>query len=144
MEWIYRVSNNPEFPDPVAEIEALAAIDQAGDAAFLLLEERESPPMSTATPGEEIGLCTLGNDGPNGRVLMLNGTAEVMAVPAVQVVTPASVVDLYGPHNDRMFCELHNINFIPLPIALDPNILPLAEQDNFLSGQATVKRIQQP
>jgi hypothetical protein len=38
MEWIYRVSNNLEFPDPVAEIEALAAIDQAGDAAFLLLD----------------------------------------------------------------------------------------------------------
>jgi hypothetical protein len=143
MDWIYRVATNPEFPDPIEEVEALAAIDQAGDAAFLLLQNRQFPPMSTATPGQEIGLCTLGDDAPNGRVLILNGTAEVMAVPAVQAETPVSVVHLYGLHYNRMFCQLHHINFFPQANALNPNILPLAEQENFLNFRATVKRIQQ-
>ena len=140
MDWIYRFADNSDFPDPNAEVEALAAIDQAGDVAFLLLEDRGAPPMSTATPGEEIGLCT-SQVGPGGRQLILHGTAEVMAVPAVQAETPASVVHLYGPCNDRMFCELPNINFLPQPNALNPDILPLAEQDIFLNGQATVKSI---
>ena len=44
MAWLYRLTSNDEYPDPVEVIDALCTLDDDGEQAFLLLSHRSAPP----------------------------------------------------------------------------------------------------
>ena len=75
MDWLYRLTSNDEYPDPVEVIDALCTLDDDGEQAFLLLSHRSAPPLSGALCGDVVGLCT----SENGR-LILHGTGVIGGV----------------------------------------------------------------
>ena len=85
MDWIYRFTSNANYPNPVEEIDALCTLDDEGKKAFLLLADRDSPPLSKAASGSVVALCT----DDNGR-LVLHGTGAVEG-ECVIGNTPSSV-----------------------------------------------------
>jgi hypothetical protein len=134
MDWIYRFTANDRYPDPLEEIDALCTLDFNEEPAFLLLGERNSPPMSKASPGQIVGLCT-----SQDNRLILHGTA-IVGGPPFPGNTPSSVQPIYGNLDGRFFCPLRSLEkqeASPLP----ETELSLDEQQNFLSGMAYVKRI---
>ena len=56
MNWLYRFTTNPNFPDPIQEIDAIITLDDSGEKTYLLLADRKGPPLSGALPGDIIGL----------------------------------------------------------------------------------------
>ncbi|MDA7492635.1 DUF429 domain-containing protein [bacterium] len=139
MHWIYQFTKNKKYPNPISEIDDLCSLDDSGEDAFLLLADSKYPPMSNASEGEIVGLCT-SEDGE----LKLHGTA-VLAGDCLHGPTPKSVMPIYGKCDKRKnpppkFMPLNNL------IRIQSKSLPeanLASQDQikFLKGQAFVKRL---
>ncbi len=134
MDWIYRFTSNLDYPDPVEEIDALCTLDDNEEQAFLLLSSHEAPPMSRASCGDIVGLCTSENGG-----LTLHGIG-VVAGDCVQGATPASVEWIYGHLTGRRFCPLKDLNRQPGD-ELPETILSIPDKDRFLQGQSYVKRL---
>lgn len=133
LDWLYRFTSNDDYPDPVEEIDALCTLDANDEPTYLLLANRSSPPLSGASCGEVVGLCT-----SQGNRLILHGTA-VVAGKCIRGVTPLSVLPIYGNLSGRVFCPLKELERLPsdeLPAA----ILSHADQETFLKGQSFVKR----
>lgn len=51
------MASHPEYPDPLFEIDTLAALEEEGTAPHLLLAERRDPPGVRAQPGDHLLLC---------------------------------------------------------------------------------------
>jgi hypothetical protein len=134
MDWLYRFTTNEDYPNPVEEIDALCTLDDNEDPAFLLLANRSSPPLSGASCGEIVGLCT-----SQGNRLTLHGTA-VVAGNTIRGSTPPSVQPIYGNLAGRVFCPLKDLERLPSD-ELSETILSHADQDAFLKGRAFVKRL---
>ena len=101
--WLYLFTKKKDFPEPLAEISALKAIDEEGDA-FLLLAKRERPPGSKAMPGDQFALCTR----KEGSVFC-HALTTVAAQPRSEPTTPQTVAELYGSCCDRFFVKLSGI-----------------------------------
>ena len=56
--WFYLFTSNPAYPDPLEEIDALAALEEEGQDVFLKLASGIAPPLSRASSGEVVFLCT--------------------------------------------------------------------------------------
>ncbi|QGQ23939.1 DUF429 domain-containing protein [Gimesia benthica] len=134
MDWIYRFTENEDYPDPREEISFLSGLVEDDKEAFLLLNNHKTPPMSGSTKGQKVGLCT----SETGR-LILHGTATVADKPKRQN-TPSNVLPIYGMLTNRMFCQLETIEIYE-ESPLDPEILSYDSQESFLQGQATVKKV---
>lgn len=131
---LYRFSKNKKYPDPVEEIDALCSLDADDEETYLLLAGGNSPPLSGATCGEVIGLCT----SKDGR-LILHGIA-VVAGNRIRCDTPQSVKPIYNELKDRSFLPLKDLKRQPSQ-ELPETILNHAEQETFLKGQAFVKNL---
>ena len=134
MNWLYRFTTNPNFPDPIQEIDAIITLDDSGEKTYLLLADRKGPPLSGALPGDIIGLCT-----GDQEHLYLHGTAVVVG-NCINQNTPLSVVCVYGNLEHRTFCPLGELNRFPSNILPEP-ILNFHDQRKFLSGQSYVKKL---
>lgn len=134
MDWLYRFTTNDQYPDPVEEIDALCTLDANDEPTFLLLADRASPPLSGASCGEVVGLCT-----SQGNRLTLHGTA-VIAGDSIRGSTPPSVQPIYGNLEGRVFCPLKDLERLPSDELHDAT-LSHAEQGTFLKGQSFVKRL---
>src|SRR5579862_8541062 len=134
MDWLYRLIVHDDFPDPLEEIAALAAIDDEGGPAFLMLQERKDAPGKGALPGDTF---LLGAARP-GEQFMVCGEAIVCGNPKIQS-TPPSVIALYGQQRDRLFVPLGSV------VVCEPRQVPLTalELKAFLRGQATAKQLGQ-
>lgn len=133
-DWIYRFTDNPAFPEPLEELSELCAMGEEGLCTYLLLNRHPNPPMSRATVGDFIYLCT----SDDGR-LVLHATGRVASTP-FQGETPEPVLALYGSLRDRFFCPIGDITACEAHW-LDPEILSVEEQRNFTSGQPTAKQL---
>lgn len=89
--WFYLFTTHDQFPDPLEEIDALAALDEEGQEAFLRLSPRPDAPLRGAAPGERVHLCTR-----TGGAWSIWGHGHVEG-PARQGETPPSVLPVYGP-----------------------------------------------
>ncbi|MDB5350154.1 MAG: hypothetical protein JWN86_1401 [Planctomycetota bacterium] len=134
MDWLYRFTMNNQYPDPLEEIDALCMLDSEGEPTFLLLADRQSPPLSGSSCGEVVGLCT-----SQGGQLVLHGTALV-AGECLRGDTPLSVRPIYGGLAGRVFCPLKDVDRLPSD-GLPASILSHTEQKTFLKGQSFVKRL---
>lgn len=134
LDWIYRFTSNNDYPDPVEEIDALCTLDANDEPTYLLLADRSSPPMSGASCGETVGLCT-----SQGKRLILHGMATV-AGESVHGDTPPSVQPIYGNLANRTFCPLRDLERLPFH-ELAETTLSHVEQESFLKGQSFVKRL---
>jgi hypothetical protein len=134
LDWLYRFTSNNDYPDPVEEIDALCTLDANDEPTYLLLANRSSPPLSRASSGEVVGLCT-----SRGNRLILHGTAAV-AVDCIRGDTPPSVQPLYGDLVGRVFCPLNDLERIPSD-GLSHTTLSHADQEAFLKGQSFAKRL---
>jgi hypothetical protein len=134
LDWLYLFTNKDEYPDPLEEIDALCSFDADDQPMYLLLADRKSPPLSGATCGEVIGLCT-----SQKQRLILHGTAVVDG-KCITGGTPPSVEPIYGDLPKRVFCPLKDLQRLPsseLPVT----VLSNDNQQNFLRGQAFAKRL---
>lgn len=131
-EWLYRLTEHQAFPTPLAELAALAAIDEDGKPTYLMLQAREDAAGKNAIPGDMFYLCFRG---PGGE-LRIHGEATVKD-SAQQSATPTSVRALYGHHEKRWFVPLERVVLVP------PRQVPLtpAQRTLFLRGQAGVRRL---
>jgi hypothetical protein len=134
MDWLYRFTKNNQYPNPLEEIDALCMLDSDGEASFLLLADRQSPPLSGSSCGEIVGLCT-----SQGGQLFLHGSA-VVAGECLRGDTPPSVRPIYGGLAGRVFCPLKDVDRLPSD-SLPESILSQSEQEAFLKGQSFVKRL---
>lgn len=134
MDWLYRFSANENYPNPLEEIDALCTLDDSDEQAYLLLADRTAPPMSGASCGEVVGLCT-----SEDNELMLHGTAIISGV-RIHGHTPPSVEPLYGRLLRRTFSPLNDLQRVPSK-ALDESVLSRQGQETFLKGQAFVKKL---
>jgi hypothetical protein len=134
LDWIYRFTSNPEYPDPAEEIDALCTFDANDELTYLLLAKRSSPPLSGALCGEVVGLCT-----SQGNRLILHGTA-VVAGDSIRGSTPLSVQPIYGNLEGRVFCPLKDLERLPIN-ELPDAIMSHGNQETFLKGQSFVKRL---
>ncbi len=135
IEWLYLLTTNDRFPDPVEEIGALhQLLEEGGEVAHLILADRVRPPMCAAAEGERILLCTR----PHGHRLRAHGVAHVHAAPHAQRRTPDLVVGIYGERPGRTFVPIARIDLEP---ARDERELSEDEQRTFARGQAFVKRL---
>src|SRR4051812_39152585 len=100
-DWLYRLTENEAFQDPLAEIAALTALDELGTPTYLILQEREDAAGKSAMTGDRFLLCVGGADSE----LRVHGEAVVKA-PALRCATPPSVLPLYGWHQNRWFLPL--------------------------------------
>ncbi|MDP1563850.1 MAG: DUF429 domain-containing protein [Pirellulaceae bacterium] len=134
LDWLYRFTGNDDYPDPVEEIDALCTLDANDEPTYLLLANRSSPPLSGASCGEVVGLCTsLDNR------LILHGTA-VVAGECIRCDTPPSVLPIYGVLSGRVFRPLTDLERLPSD-GLSDTTLGHADQETFLKGQSFVKRL---
>jgi len=134
VDWIYRFTTNDEYPDPLEEIDALCNLDANDEPTFLLLANRAFPPLTRASCGEMVGLCT-----SEGNRLTLHGTA-VFAGDSIRGDTPSSVVPMYGSLQGRAFAPLTELERLPSD-ELPDTILSHAEQEAFVKGRGFVKRL---
>jgi hypothetical protein len=134
LDWLYQFTDNKEYPDPLEEIDALCSLDADDQPTYLLLANRKSPPMSGASCGDVIGLCTSQN-----QRLILHGTAVVDG-KCITGGTPPTVVPIYGDLSERVFCPLKDFERLPSS-ELAITTLSLAEQNVFLNGRAFAKRL---
>jgi len=134
LDWLYRFASNDDYPDPVEEIDALCTLDANNDSTFLLLATGNSPPLSRASSGEIVGLCT-----SQGNRLNLHGTATV-AGDCIRGDTPPSVRPIYGDLSGRVFCPLKDLERLPSD-GLSDATLRHSDQGVFLKGQSFVKRL---
>lgn len=134
MDWLYRFTTNVQYPNPVEEIDTLCTLDGNDEPTFLLLAERTYPPLSRASGGEVVGLCT-----SEGNRLILHGTA-VIAGNAIRGSTPSSMLPIYGNRERRVFCPLKDLERLPSE-ELPDAILSHEEQGKFLNGRSFVKRL---
>lgn len=133
-DWIYRFTENATFPEPLEEISELCAMDDEGTCTYLLLNRHSYPPMSRASVGDTIYLCTSA-DGQ----LIVHATGQVVSTP-FRGETPESVLALHGSLCDRFFCPIGDISTCDAH-GLDHGILSAEEQRRFTSGQATAKQL---
>jgi hypothetical protein len=135
MSWIYRLTTNENFPDPLEEVADIAAICEESGESYLLLNSALHPPMSGADPGQIVFLCT--GDNENGQ-LILHATATICELHYGD--TPESMIGLYGQLENRHFRRIEEVQlrgFEPLPA----DVMPLAAQEIFLNGMATVRHL---
>ena len=93
-DWLYLMTVHADFPDPLAEIAALAAVAETGDDdVLLLLADRAHPPMSSAEPGDGVLLCTRDRTGSSRSMRSLalwrGLTGEGRGPPAPRASAPA-------------------------------------------------------
>ncbi len=132
-EWLYRLTENERFPEPLEEIAALAALDEEGKPTYLMLQEREDAAGKTATHGDAFLLCLRGRDGA------LRVHAEAMVKDAAVLgATPTTVVELYGEQSNRWFVPLERV----VQVEARPAPLTPEESASFLKGQAGVRKLQ--
>lgn len=134
LDWLYRFTYKEEYPDPLEEIDALCSLDADDEPTYLLLANRSSPPLSGASCGEVVGLCT-----SQSQRLILHGTA-VVAGKCITGGTPPSVVPIYGNLPGRVFCPLKNLERLPSE-DLSETMLSHADQEVFLGGRSFAKRL---
>lgn len=134
LDWLYRFTTNDDYPDPVEEIDALCTLDENEQPTYLLLANRMWPPLSGASCGEVVGLCT-----SQGNRLTLHGTA-VVAGSCIRGNTPPSVQPIYGNLVGRVFCPLKELQRLPSE-ELPNTTLSHVDQEAFLKGQSYVKRL---
>lgn len=89
--WLYLLAKNENYPDPVAEILALAGLEAGGGTPYLELTDREDAPGKGAEVGEEILLCTR-----EGGSWSIHAQARV-ARPATRRTPEAPVSAIHGP-----------------------------------------------
>jgi predicted nuclease with RNAse H fold len=135
-EWIYLFTSNASFPEPVDEIATLAALDEQGLEVCLMLPDRDAPPMSGASPGERIHLCTRR---ARGAKLEIHAMATV-AGSSFRSSTPNAVVGLYGRHDDRTWLPLEVGTCFGAPLMAEDAGLDI-DEETFARGQAYVKRV---
>lgn len=134
MSWYYIFAKNEEYPDPLAEIRALAEREEAGETPFLKLSDRDDAPLKGADEGEIVYLCTR----EHGRWSM-HGQAVVVGLPQRGEV-PGSVAAIYGPTGDRHWWRrLEGIQLYPEP--KEASDLGLAEGSLPSSGRAHVVHV---
>ncbi len=134
LDWIYRFASNSDYPDPVEEIDALCSLDSDDEFVCLLLANNSAPPLSGASCGDVVGLCT-----SLDKRLILHGTA-VVAGARIRGGTPPSVQPIYGDLSERIFCPLKDVTRLPSH-ELPDKTLSHSDQESFLKGQAFVKRL---
>jgi predicted nuclease with RNAse H fold len=136
-DWLYRLTANKDFPDPVEEVTAIGAICEEEGESFLLLGNRVAPPMCSAQSGQSVAICI-----GDGNRLIVRAIATIVDRPQPHSKTPESVVGLYGDLSDRMFCKIDNVQLRNAP--LPTSVLSEEAQAKFLSGQPTVKQLTKP
>jgi hypothetical protein len=57
-KWLLLLTPHPDFPDPTKEVRRLSQVDQQTAGAYLKLLNPPHPPLSRATTGDLIYLCT--------------------------------------------------------------------------------------
>jgi predicted nuclease with RNAse H fold len=135
-DWLYLFTANKEYPDPLAEIAVLGALheERPDEPVFLLLAQKDAPPMKNAQPGEEILLCTR----PRSWELRRHGTAVVAGEPQQWEEPPPRVRDLYGDRQGRFFVPLS-----PIRLEQERSVEELTEEEqrSFARGEAYVRRL---
>lgn len=135
-EWIYLFTSNTNFPEPVAEIATLAALDEQGFDVCLMLPDRDGPPMSGASPGERVHLCTRR---ARDAKLEIHAMATVAGC-AFRSSTPAAVLGLYGQHEERTWLPLDVDACFGAPLTAQGVGLDI-DEETFARGRAYVKRV---
>ena len=135
-EWIYLFTYNPSFPPPKEEIATLAALDEKGCDVCLMLPDRDAPPMSGASPGERVHLCTRR---AGSTQLEIRARATV-AGRAFRAPTPVAVVGLYGQHEERTWLPLEVNTYFGSPLTTEEAGLDI-DEEVFARGQAYVRRV---
>ena len=136
MAWIYRLSRNDRYPDPMAEVRALAEVSAAGGQAFLLLSDRPHPALAgrDVRRGEPIYLATSGDqEGSGGLLVRAAGRVGTLHHGS----TPASVGGIYGEREGRYFREVVDLaTFGPEPVSARVLGLSAEMEATLLRGQA--------
>ena len=132
-DWLYRLAEHPAFPSPLAEISALAALDDEGAATFLMLQKRQDAPGKSAERGVRFLLCTRAAPNSEWRI----HAEAIVAGPAARSSTPASVMGVYGEQPERWFVPLENV----IPVEAYPVPLSSDELAIFLGGRATARKL---
>ncbi|MEO7097501.1 MAG: hypothetical protein ABI175_29845 [Polyangiales bacterium] len=132
--WVYLLTGNTKFPDPLAEARALYECKTAKQFPWLLLADTKAPPLGTAQSGDTLLLCTR----PEGFQLFKVATATVWQPPRERA-TPESVAHVYGQVTERRFVPLSAIELHDPPIPVDE--LTEAEQQTFRKGQAFARKV---
>lgn len=110
----------PNFPDPIAEANALAALDTQGGLAYLLLARRDRPPLSAQYCfGATVVICA-----QNPTTRTLTPLYEATALDLVTGATPSSVTNIYGALQGRRFRRL--TRFVPISSS---GLTPQQEED---------------
>jgi hypothetical protein len=128
--WFYLFGKNEKYPDPLAEIKALAKVEQTGEAAFLKLSSRHDAPLKNAEEGALVYLCTR----DRGRWLV-HGVA-VAVDRASRGGTPLSVSSVYGATGGRHWWRrLAQVHLYPTPrcetdLGLGAGTLPATGQSH--------------
>lgn len=134
MDWIYRLTKNKAYLDPLEEIDALCELSERGEPVFLMLSTASSPPMSGAAPSDVVGLCT-----SRERSLVLHALAEVGTGEIVSEIT-GNVAAVYGFPTGRKFLPLSKVSRLKSGL-LPTSVLDSDSQAKFLSGQAYAKKL---
>lgn len=85
--WRYGLASHPEFPDPLFEIDSLAALEEEGVDPYLLLARREHPPAVRAKIGDDLLLC-----------VRRDARSSYTAVARARVVGPATQQEVPPGH----------------------------------------------
>lgn len=132
--WLYLFTENADYPDPVAEISFLAALEEDGETPYLMLAARRDAPMKSAAQGETVHLATR-----VGGELRLHGTA-CLGDETPPRTTPTSVLALYGAQPERYWKPLEAIDLHDAPRTVRDLGLEI-DEERFARGQAYVKRL---
>ena len=136
-DWIYLFTTNDRFPDPTEEIAYLAGLWETGKSEPMLLladRKRDDPPMKTAVDGEQVLLCTRGND----RKLRCHGTAKIAGPGRKLPTTPQALIGLYGALAGRIFKPIRDVALEEVRLVHE---LTPAAQETMARGQSYVRRL---
>ncbi len=140
MRWLYRFSANGRFPDPVDEIRRLASLAGEGRRTFLLLEDREHPPLSGEVRHDTRIYLATATRGESGRRLLIHGEGRIGE--SYRGPTPESVRPLYGEHASRWFREIIEPSvFDDGPRPASSVGISAGDEEAFLAGRASAKRL---
>lgn len=141
MAWIYRLSSNSRDPDPTREIAHLAEVARRDGMSYLLLEDRQDPPLSgPGVRAGDVAYLATATSGGDARRLILHGLGRLGGLR--RGPTPESVLLVYGAHRERLFRELSEIELFERgPLAAGAVGLSPEDEARFLAGQATAKEL---
>ncbi len=129
--WLYLLTAKEMFPEPRAEVSALATLYDEGHDAYLLLANGECPPGKTAQQGDAFKLCVRDN-----RLLYKCGLAVAGGKAQKHAQTPKSVHELYGELKNRWFVPLQSVETVPEQAITE---MTPEQQRTFANGQAFVR-----